>query len=217
MKDLYVNIPIEAILTITKSILLKSSDTQIKQQIITLMKLILSRKYFTFQNNIYQPENGFTNLKYSSRNIFTIPGGHTYKTTSWHKKHNIYTVYVDNILNIYDTKWTNPDLTNTYINQVHTNLKLNLTHKSNGSFLDLLIIRKPSNLKIDIFRKPATTETTINFLLNHLIEHKIAIYRHHNTKMHSLPLTQKRKQTEWTLIKLIAQNNNFPQNSNHKI
>jgi hypothetical protein len=29
--------------------------------------------------------------------------------------------------------------------------------------------------------------------------------------MHSLPLTPKRKQTEWTLIQLIAQNNNFPQ------
>jgi len=43
------------------------------------------------------------------------------------------------------------------------------------------------------------------------MEHKIAIYRHHTTKMHSLPLTPKRKQTEWTLIKLIAQNNNFPQ------
>jgi len=29
--------------------------------------------------------------------------------------------------------------------------------------------------------------------------------------MHSLPLTLKRKQTEWTLIQLITQNNTFPQ------
>jgi hypothetical protein len=29
--------------------------------------------------------------------------------------------------------------------------------------------------------------------------------------MHSLPLTPKQKQTEWTLMQLIAQNNNFPQ------
>jgi len=60
MKDLFVNIPIEEILTITKSMLLKSSDTQIKQQIIILMKLILSQKYFTFQNKIYQPEKGLS-------------------------------------------------------------------------------------------------------------------------------------------------------------
>jgi hypothetical protein len=31
------------------------------------------------------------------------------------------------------------------------------------------------------------------------------------TRMHSLPLTPKQKQREWTLIQLIAQNNNFPQ------
>ena len=58
IKDLYVNIPIEETLTITKSLLLKSNATQITQQIITVMKIILSYSYFTFQNKIYQPEKG---------------------------------------------------------------------------------------------------------------------------------------------------------------
>jgi hypothetical protein len=56
LKDLYVNIPTEETLTITKSRLLKSNDTQTTQQIITLMKLVLSQNYFTFQNKVYQPE-----------------------------------------------------------------------------------------------------------------------------------------------------------------
>jgi hypothetical protein len=56
-----------------------------------------------------------------------------------------------------------------------------------------------SNLEINIFRKPTTTDITINFLSNHPMEHKIAIYKHHITRMHSLPLTPKWKQTEWTL------------------
>jgi hypothetical protein len=43
------------------------------------------------------------------------------------------------------------------------------------------------------------------------MEHKIATYRHYITRMHSVPLTPKWKQAEWTLIQLIAQNNNFPQ------
>ena len=43
------------------------------------------------------------------------------------------------------------------------------------------------------------------------MEHKIATYRHYITRMHSLQLTPKRKQTEWTLIQLIAQNNNLLQ------
>jgi hypothetical protein len=57
------------------------------------------------------------------------------------------------ILIIYDTKRMHPDLLNTYINQIHMNIKLNSIYKSNGriNFLDLHIIRKTSNLKIDIF------------------------------------------------------------------
>jgi hypothetical protein len=58
IKDLYVNISIEEILTITKSMLPKSNYAQIKQQVITLKELTLSQNYFTFQNNIYQPEKG---------------------------------------------------------------------------------------------------------------------------------------------------------------
>jgi len=77
--------------------------------------------------------------------------------------------------------------------------------------LDLLIIWKPSDLEIDIFCKPTTTDTTINFHSNHSMENKIATYRHHITRMHSLPWTPKQKQTEWTLIQPIMQNNNFLQ------
>ena len=66
-----------------------------------------------------------------------------------------------------------------------------------------------------------TTDTTINFLLNHPVEHKLAPCRYYITRMHSLPLTPEWKQTEWTLIQLIAQNNNLPRkiilNLNQKI
>jgi len=56
IKDLYVNIPIKEILTITKSVFLKDNDTQITKQIITLLKTILQQNYFSFENNLYQPE-----------------------------------------------------------------------------------------------------------------------------------------------------------------
>ena len=62
-----------------------------------------------------------------------------------------------------------------------------------------------------------TTTDTINFSSNHPMEHKVATFRHHITRMHSLPLTQNRKQKEWTLIQLIAQNNNFPQTLLHQL
>jgi hypothetical protein len=121
-------------------------------------------------------------------------------------RHNlIFYTYVD-ILIIYDTKRTNPNIFNKYIIQLHTNIKLNPTHESNVCYLDL-IIQKPSNLEIDIFRKPTTTGKTFNFLSYHPVEHKSATLR---TRMHSLPLTLKWKQTEWTSIQLMVQNN-FPQ------
>jgi hypothetical protein len=109
-----------------------------------------------------------------------------------------YTRYVDNIVIIYDTKRTHPDLVNTYINQIHTDIKLKPTYENNGciSFLDLLIIRKPSILEIDIFLKQTTTDKTINFLSNHPIEHKGFSVRHHITRMHSIPLTPKRGKKE---------------------
>jgi len=128
------------------------------------------------------------------------------------KNITFYTRYVDDISIIYDTKQTNTNLFNKYINQIHTNIKLNRTYESNGciSYLDLLIIQKESNLEIDTHSQPTTTDTTINFPSIHPMEHKIAAYRHHITRMHSLPLALKWKQAEWTLIQLIALNNNFP-------
>jgi hypothetical protein len=130
-----------------------------------------------------------------------------------------YTRYVDDILIVYDTKRMHPDLLNTYINQIHMNIKLNPTYESNGhiNFLDLLIIRKTSNLKIDMFQKPTTTDTTVNFLSNHPTEHKVATFRCHITRMHLLPLTPQSKQKEWTVIQLTARNNSFPQNLLHKL
>jgi hypothetical protein len=162
------NIPIEETLTITKSMLLKNNDTQIMQQIIPLMRLIPSQNYFTFQNKTYQPDEGVSMgspVSSTIAEVFLKPFRVIYvKQLLETKKKTIFcTRYVGDI---YDTKRTHPDLINTYINQIHIDIKLSPTYENNGciSFLDLLIIRKPSNLETDIFRKPTTTDTNINFL-----------------------------------------------------
>jgi hypothetical protein len=113
---------------------------------------------------------------------------------------------------MYDTKYTNVDIIHEYINNIHINLQLNPTHENNRriSSLDLLIIRNPSNLEIDIYRKPTTTNISINFISNYPTEHKLAAYRYHNARMQSLPLTTARQQTEWKTIKFIGRSNNFP-------
>ena len=97
------------------------------------------------------------------------------------------------------------------MNNIHKDIIFKPTHEVNNqiNFLDLFIIRKETTI-YDIYRKPTTTDTTINFLSNHPMEHKLAAYRYYLTRMNSLPLSKIRKQREWNNIQYIAKTNNFP-------
>jgi hypothetical protein len=169
VKDLYVNIPIDETLNIIKSKLLENNNTQI----LTLLKVTLSQNYFIFQHKIYQPEQGISMGSPISSSIAEIFLQHYedkhIKQLLDTKNIVLYTRYVDDILTIYDTTRIHPHAINTHINQIHDNIKLNPTHENHRSvnFLDLTITRKQTNLEIDIYRKPTTTDTTINFLSNH--------------------------------------------------
>jgi hypothetical protein len=123
-----------------------------------------------------------------------------------------YARYADYILIIFDTTKINLHTITRYINNIHSYIKLNTTYEEHNSidFLGLTITRQHKKLKIDIYRKPTATDTTINFLSNHPIEQKMAAYRYHLTRMHSLPLDPNKKQKEWMTIQ-IAKNNNIPQ------
>jgi len=100
-----------------------------------------------------------------------------------------------------------------YINKIDNNIKLNPTYEEHNSiaFLDLTITRTNTKLEVDIYRKPTTTDTTINFHSNHPTEQKTAAFRLHITRMHSLPLNPDKKQTEWEITQSVSKNNNFPQ------
>jgi hypothetical protein len=80
------------------------------------------------------------------------------------------------------------------------------------NFLDLAITRKTTNLEIDIFQKPATTNTTINYLSSHPLEEKLAAYRYYIERMFKLSLSQVHQLKEWTTVLEIARSNNFPDN-----
>jgi hypothetical protein len=74
--------------------------------------------------------------------------------------------------------------------------------KLNGTIVNT-IIRNNTKLEIDIYRKPTTTNTTINYESNHPTEHKTAAYRQYIKRIQSLPLTTERRNTEWMTIKTI--------------
>jgi hypothetical protein len=78
------------------------------------------------------------------------------------------------------------------------------------NFLDLLIHRKNTNIEIEIYRKPTTTNTIIHCTSNHPYEHKIAAFRFLLNRMQHLPLTPQYKQKEWRNILHIAKTNGYP-------
>ena len=185
-------------------------------QIVQLLETILAQNYFTFQNQIYQPDKGIAMGSPISGTVAEIFLQHLEKTHIKHlidSKHLIYYArYVDDILLIYDSSLTSPTNIQHYMDTIHDNIKLNATHETNDTvnFLDLSITRRPTSLELDIYRKPTSTDTTINFLSNHPLEQKLAAYRFSINRMLSLPLSKTQQHKEWKNIKQTARNNNIP-------
>ena len=130
-----------------------------------------------------------------------------------------YTRYIDDILIISDAEATNHDYLTQYTNTIHSNLQFKPTVESDGyiNFLNLTNTKRNTHIEIDIYRKPTTTDTTIHFTSTHPIEHKLAAYRYHITRMLSLPLKATQQQREWETILHIAQQNDFPPTMIHKL
>ena len=95
---------------------------------------------------------------------------------------------------------------------IHGNIKLNATHETNNkvNFLDFSITRKPTSLELDIYRKTTASDTTIKFLSNRPLRHKLAAYRFFINRMLSLPLSEVWRHKVWGSNKQTAHNNNIP-------
>jgi hypothetical protein len=130
IKDLYVNIPIQETLRIAKTLLLENNNEHTTKQLITLLEVILQQNYFSFHNNIYQSakvvsmESPISNTvaEIFLQNIENI---HLKQILD---KQNIsfYTKYVDDILLIYNTKYTTPEIIHNHINKYTPNYNLPL-------------------------------------------------------------------------------------------
>jgi hypothetical protein len=203
--------------------LLIHNNRQTTSQICTLLEVILGQNYFTFQEQIYKPDKGVAMGSPISGIIAEIflqqlENSHI-KFLLDSKYITFYSRYVDDIFIIYDASRTNPDAIMQFANSMHNSSQLTQTLESNNQigFLDLLIIRKSSQIETDIFCKPTVTDTTINYMSNHPIEHKLAAYRYYIERMLNLPLNNNRQHKEWQTILNIAKANNFPTTLIHKL
>jgi len=194
-------------------------------QICNILGTILGQNCFTFQDHCYQPDKGVAMGSPLSGIIAEIFLQHLedshIKPLLDSKCITFYSQHVDNIIVIYDATHTNPEtiILLQHANSICSNVQLSSTLEANNqiSFLDLLIIRKSHQLEIDVYRKPMTTDTTINYLSNHPMEHKLATYRYCIERMLNLPLDCTRKLREWQTILLTATSYNFPTTLLHKL
>jgi len=148
-KNLYVNVPIQEILNLTRTQLRIHNDKQTTHQIMTLLNIILRHNYFSFLGRIYQPDKG---VAMGSPISGTMAEVFLEQLENSIIKHLIdanilsfYTRHVEDIL-IYDSTRTNPDNILQYIDTIHSSIHLNPTVEStnNVNFLDLSITRRPT-------------------------------------------------------------------------
>jgi hypothetical protein len=165
-----------------------------RNKICTLLEAILQQNYFTFQDQVSQTDQGIamgSPVSGITAEIFLQHLERTHIKFLLETKHiAFYARYVDDILIIYNATHTNPDTITQYANSMRHSLQLNPTRESKGQIN--FLIRNDSQLEIDVFRKPTTTDTTVNYKSNLPSEHKLSAYRYHMERMLNLPLNNDR-------------------------
>lgn len=69
-------------------------------------------------------------------------------------------------------------------------MEFSLTDKEE---ITVTIITTNMNLNINKLIKPTATDTTSHFISNHPMQHKLAAYRYHIHRTHTLPLLKQNK------------------------
>jgi len=133
IQDLFVNVPIEETINITRQRLLHNNGRHTTQQTLALLTVVLNQNYFSFQQKIYQPNQGTVMGSQISRiiaEIFLQQYEDTHiKQLSDTKKIAYYARYVDDILIIYDETNISPQDINLYTENIHKNIKLNTSYE----------------------------------------------------------------------------------------
>ena len=122
--DLYVNIPIKETINITKTQLLMHNEKYTANQIIMLLETILGQNYFTFQNQIYQPDKVVAMGSPVSGTVAEILlqlEKNPIKRLIDSKNLIFYARYVDDIL-IYYSTLTSPTSIQLYMDKIHATL-----------------------------------------------------------------------------------------------
>jgi len=150
IKDLYVNLPVQNILHITKFWLNEHNNINtITEQTLYLLKVILKQNYFQYNNQFFQPEKGIalgSPISNTIAEIYLQFLEEIYiKQLLKIKELVYYIVYVDDILIVFNQNKTDGKTIMNPMNKIDKHLEFKLSEEENNTinYLDRSIAETP--------------------------------------------------------------------------
>ncbi|XP_023725557.1 uncharacterized protein LOC111874349 [Cryptotermes secundus] len=216
IKDLYVNIPINDVIHITNDSLIQNHiDKTTKDEIIKILQMILNQNYFQYNDKFYKPNSGVAMGSPLSSLMAEVFLQHfeqrKVKLLLEDKRIIYYNRYVDDIIMIYNRSKITPQYILDQFNKQNNNLQFTLNEEDNNqiTYLDLQLTNNHGQVRMEIFRKPTSTDTTINNKSCHPKEQKLAAYKNWIHRLSILPMDNAAKNKELNIIINIAENNGY--------
>jgi hypothetical protein len=217
---MYTSIPINELYDIIQESLVHNSiPIEYKNEIMTLVKVILRQNYFQYNDELYLQKEGLAMGAPTSSifaEIFIQYLEHTHIIEIL-QKHNIidYYRYVDDILIVYNDSSTNICDTMLDFNAVHPNIQYTMETQVDNklNYLDITIEIINSRFSFNIYRKPTTTDLIISNESCHPMEHKLAAIRYLHNRKDTFPISSEYKQEETKVINTIMYNNGYTTNT----
>ena len=216
--NMYTNIPINETIDILHNNLMitKKLDIIKIRELISLVTTILKQNYFTFNNEFFIQEEGLgmgSPLSGLLSEIYLNHFENKYLLNNnnvFHKNIIFYGRYIDDSIILFDGTKRQIDHILNYLNK-QNKIKFTVEHEIDNSinFLDLNITLKNNKIKFKIYRKPTTTDTTINAQSFHPHSHKMSAYHSYVHRLLNTPLDDDDYHDELNTIKYIAQNNGY--------
>jgi hypothetical protein len=185
--SLFTNTPIVESLNVIKERL--QQDNTLKERtlltvddIIELLRFILTTTYFSFRDKIYKQKFGAAMGSPVSPVVANLYmeflEQQAIATAPMECKPRLWKRYVDDILEIIQADQV--DNLTTHLNQTDPTDSIKFTyekeHEGTIPFLDTLIVRKPDGtVKLLVYRKATHTDQYLNFTSHHPIHHKLGV------------------------------------------
>ncbi|XP_072017464.1 uncharacterized protein [Amphiura filiformis] len=221
--SLFTNTPIDESLNVIKARLQQDKTLHKRtllavEDIIDLLKFVLTTTYFLFRGKIYKQRFGAAMGSPVSPVVANLYleflEQQAIATAPLDCKPRLWKRYVDDILEI--VKEDQVENLTTHLNQTDPTDSIKFTFEKEQErsipFLDTLIVRKPDgSVKLLVYRKATHTDQYLNFASHHPVHHKLGVVRTLLDRMNSVVSEKEDKEQEEGKIKHALKKCGYPE------